>query len=108
MRDSVVKTPALLRDNTKNAFLGTMGPCGNDSLYQTYLYENELYHCNLAPTLSAWAAQDPDTEYCTWGYGELAPVSDSTDPMDYLPSDSENRMIDSLGGKTFEIMATNM
>jgi hypothetical protein len=33
MRDSVVKTPSLLRDADKNAFLGTMGPCGNSSLY---------------------------------------------------------------------------
>lgn len=78
----MVKTPGLLRDPEKNSFLGTMGPCGNDSLYQTYLYEDELYHCNLAPTLAAWAALQTE-DYCTWGFGELAPVGDSTNPDDY-------------------------
>jgi hypothetical protein len=86
-RKTVVKTPGLLRDPSQNAFLGTMGPCGNESLYQTYLYKNELYHCNLAPTLAAWAAENPDVEYCTWGYGELAPIGDSDNPDDYVPSE---------------------
>jgi hypothetical protein len=54
-RTSVVKQPGLLRDPTKNAFLGTMGPCGNKSLYQSYLMSGELYHCQLDETLVAWA-----------------------------------------------------
>ncbi len=59
-----------------------MGPCGNDSLYQTYLYKDELYHCNMASTVTAWAATQ-EGEFCTWGFGELAPVNDSTNSLDY-------------------------
>ena len=47
MRSSVVKQPGVLRDPSKKAFLGTLGPCGNSSLYQTYLSSGELYHCQL-------------------------------------------------------------
>jgi hypothetical protein len=109
-RDSVVKTPDLLRDSSKNAFLGTMGPCGNDSLYQTYVYEGEKYHCNLATTLMAWAAleENAGTEYCTWGYGELAPVGTSTNPDDYTLSESEASTVDTLGEQSFTFLSNNI
>jgi hypothetical protein len=98
MRSSVVKTPGVLRDDeSKGAFLGTMGACGNESLYQSYLLTGELYHCNMAQTLFDWAVANPRAdgeEYCTWGFGELAPAGDSTNPDDYVPSASQIALID--------------
>jgi len=82
MRSSVVKTPSLLRNDSKKAFLGTMGPCGNKSLYQSYLSTGELYHCQLDETLLNWAKNQTE-DMCTWGFGELAPPGNSTNSLDY-------------------------
>jgi hypothetical protein len=103
-RSTVVKTPGLLRDPTKNAFLGTMGPCGNDSLYQSYLYEGEMYHCDLSSTIVEWAAMtEMEGGWCTWGYGELAPPGDSTNPDDYMLTTEEASIVDTLGEQSFTI-----
>ena len=75
-----------------------MGPCGNESLYQAGVYADERYHCNLAPTLTAWAAANsPDVPVCTWGFGELAPPGDSTTSLDYTLTTSQADLVDTLG-----------
>jgi len=83
LRSTVAKQPQMLRDPTKKAFLGTMGACGNKSLYQSYLLDGELYHCQLDEALVAWAKKQSEP-MCTWGFGEMAPPGDSkTNAHDY-------------------------
>ena len=42
--DPIVQAPGLQRDDGRS-FLGTMGPCGTDVLYDRYLAKGEVYHC---------------------------------------------------------------
>ena len=50
----IVLAPGLLRDPGRS-FLGTMGPCGEEVLYDRYLDEDEVYHCQLASTIWEFA-----------------------------------------------------
>jgi hypothetical protein len=63
-----------------------MGPCSNPSLYQTYLGKGELYMCGMAEQIYNWA-KDQDEDYCTWGFGELAPPGNSKNAKDYILTD---------------------
>jgi len=37
----------------------------------------------MAEQIYNWAKEQED-DYCTWGFGELAPPSNSTDPSAYV------------------------
>lgn len=41
---------------------------------------------------------------CSWGFGELAPVGNSTDSLTYLPTTSQASIIDSLGEQALVAM----
>ena len=62
----------------------------------------------MASKIWEWAQQYPDTEYCTWGFGELAPVGTSTNPDDYVPSAANCDLIDTLGQQTLTALVTNI
>ena len=45
---------------------------------------------------------------CSWGFGELAPVGNSTDSLTYLPTTGQASIIDSLGEQAANSMIQNL
>ena len=93
--DPIIQAPGLQRDDGRS-FLGTMGPCGIEVLYDRYLAEGEEYHCQMADALYQFS-QTQDEDLCTWGWGELAPLGTSTDPYDYWVDEETGASIDAGG-----------
>lgn len=62
----------------------------------------------MAAQIYAWAQENSSEEYCTWGYGELAPVGESEDRMDYLFSDANQVIVSNLGTEAYILLATSI